>query len=121
MRTPTIAEREELVAKFESRTVSCEVFCKHHKITPNQIYKWRKEFSSVSKELSASELDDLFIPLEVSRSDSIEQVSNPEKPSSITSSFKIYDSDLTIEFCSGCRVSELGAVIGVFGGKNASK
>lgn len=117
----TVQERKDLVLKFESRRVSCEAFCKTHNISAPTIYKWRREFEDFGKTIPSVDSDDSFIPIEVSRSDSIDQVSTPEEPSSITSSFKIYASSLTIEFCSGCRISELGAVIGVFGGKNASK
>ncbi len=35
---------QELVSKFESRTISSTEFCKLHNISRGSIYKWRKYF-----------------------------------------------------------------------------
>jgi hypothetical protein len=40
---------QELVSKFESRTISSAEFCKLHNISRGSIYKWRKYWFFPSK------------------------------------------------------------------------
>lgn len=104
---------QELVSKFESRTISSAEFCKLHNISRGSIYKWRKYFLDDQNDFAGS---GDFIPLSV----------NDSKLSSSSQVFIKIDSPLKmtnrsgvmIELNSGCNISELKSIMEVL---NATK
>ena len=120
----SLAQRKTLVSKFNSHQVSMREFCREHNISRTTIYKWRKKFKSSldhpTSTPTSTDLDDSFIPLEISPLEAIDYKSESQ-PLSISSRFKLYKSDLIIEFYSGCSITELDAVIAILGGKDATK
>ena len=109
---------QELVSKFESRTISSAEFCKLHNISRGSIYKWRKY---LWRKYFLDDQNDFagsgdFIPLSV----------NDSKLSSSSQVFIKIDSPLKmtnrsgvmIELNSGCNISELKSIMEVL---NATK
>jgi hypothetical protein len=108
-------EWQELVFKFESRSISSIEFCKLHNISKASIYKWRKIFM---EERAYSAESNNFISLAISQ-DSGSTSNHMGKKISVSSPLKISNSlGLTIEFSSGCKLFELAAIIEVL---NATK
>jgi hypothetical protein len=105
--------RQELVSKFESRTISSTEFCKLHKISKGSIYKWRKYFTDNRNDFDGS---GDFISLSI----------NDSKLSSSSAEFIKINLPLkmtnrcgvVIEFHAGCNISELKSIIEVL---NATK
>jgi len=98
---------QELVFKFESRSISATEFSKLHSVSKGSLYKWRRYFLDNQ---TCSE-DPSFIPLEIKQNN----YSNSCKDEIILcSAFKVSNSTgLTIEFTNGCKMFELNAIIEV--------
>lgn len=103
----TAAEWKILIAEYESRTVTCGVFCKERRVSKGQIYKWRRHFLS---ECRSYDTESAFIPLAINS----EQESGDQDISNITSALKIRGgSGVAVEFDSGCTYLELKAIMGL--------
>jgi len=76
---------QELVSKFESRTISSAEFCKLHNISRGSIYKWRKYFLD-----DQNDFDGSGDPLEKDKDYTHDYCT-------ILNSFKFYGVDLPIE------------------------
>ena len=103
---------QELVSKFESRSISSTEFCKLHNVSKGGIYKWRKYFleNQVCTKYPS------FIPLEIEQNLPNNSCRDEIR---VYSSLKVTNSSgLTIEFAEGCKLLELNAIIGVI---NATK
>ena len=98
----SLAEKQELVTKFNNRKTNAKKFCKNYNITPGTIYQWRKDLCS----------NQGFIPLH------IVPASASSGEYSITSAFTVSKPNLSLEFVDGCLLSELKLVLELF---NASK
>ena len=101
----TESEWKILIAKYESRSVTCAYFCEQYQVNKGQVYKWRQYFSSQEKSVSE---ESAFIPLVINN----EQESDQSNLSNITSEIRISSSSgVVIEFISGCRYLELKAIM----------
>ena len=104
---------QELVSKFESRTISSTEFCKLHNISRGSIYKWRKYFLDYQNDFAGS-CD--FIPLSVNDS---KLSSSSQEFIKINSPLRMTNrSGVVIELNSGCNISELKSIMEVL---NATK
>ena len=109
---------QELVSKFESRTISSAEFCKLHNISRGSIYKWRKY---LWRKYFLDDQNDFDGP-----SDFISLSVNDRKLSSSSQEFIKINSPLkmtnrsgvVIELNSGCNISELKSIMEVL---NATK
>ena len=96
---------QELVSKFESRTISSAEFCKLHNISRGSIYKWRKYFLDDQNDFDGS---GDFISLSVNDrklSSSSQEFIKINSPLKMTSR-----SGVVIELNSGCNISELKSI-----------
>jgi len=97
---------QELVSKFESRTISSAEFCKLHNISRGSIYKWRKYFLDDQNDFDGS---GDFISLSVNDrklSSSSQEFIKINSPLKMTSR-----SGVIIELNSGCNISELKSIM----------
>jgi len=93
---------QELVSKFESRTISSAEFCKLHNISRGSIYKWRKyqnDFDGPGDFISLSVNDRKLS----SSSQGFIKINSPLKMTS--------RSGVVIELNSGCNISELKSIM----------
>jgi hypothetical protein len=97
---------QELVSKFESRTISSTEFCKLHNISRESIYKWRKYFLDDQNDFDCS---GDFISLSVNDS---KLSSSSQEFIKINSPLKMTNrSGVVIELNSGCNISELKSIM----------
>jgi hypothetical protein len=97
---------QELVSKFESRTISSAEFCKLHNISRGSIYKWRKYFLDDQNDFDGS---GDFISLSVNDrklSSSSQEFIKINSPLKMTNR-----SGVVIELNSGCNISELKSIM----------
>ena len=101
----TESEWKTLIAQYESRSVTCAYFCKLHRVSKGQVYKWRQHFLS-QEELAVER--SAFIPLVINNDQEPDKQNYPN----ITSEIRISShSGVVIEFISGCRYLELKAIM----------
>lgn len=89
-------EWKELVLKFESRNISSVEFCRLHKISKATMYKWRDHFKDIlstaeitgKKENSLPRGSNHFIPISVSDSSEVSELSSQISASRETSPVK---------------------------------
>ena len=101
----TESEWKTLIAQYESRSATCAYFCKLHRVSKGQVYKWRQHFLS-QEELAVER--SAFIPLVINNDQEPDKQNYPN----ITSEIRIRShSGVVIEFISGCRYIELKAIM----------